>query len=185
MKGEIFEQKEGNGFTPQQRLDSLFMMMSVLGFYREDESGDELKQYKDLVGEDREELELLQMAASNAKEDNVRQHYFEQLKDFFVKKLDYDPDFFKDENLLQFNKQFNNFVLEDRERDKIAEEIVPDVENQIHDLNLEAIRLKLIKPRTEEIEKQIQTILHKLRKLRDKREEVIDSVYKKNKNSMN
>lgn len=176
MKREFLEQ-ESLGLTPRQRLDGINFMTSLTDFN---------KKYEQLNEEERDELDLLQDVIMAAKDPTVEQHYFEQMKKFFIEKLDYEADLFKDQNLAQFNQQFNNLSATDKERDAIAEKFIPEVEERMHELNLKGIRLRAIKPQTAEIERAIQQIMDELKKLRDRREEVINAVYKtRHKKSIN
>lgn len=176
------KEQEQTELSPRQRLDSLIKMMAVLGFFRNDEEDEqidnELKKYKDLDGNEREDFDLLQEAAFAATDPKVEQHYFDQIKNFFVKKLNYDGNLFNDENLAQFVQQFDKLMKEDKERAEIAEKFIPEVEKRIHDLTVEGIRLRAIEPPTKEIKNQLRTVMGELKKLRDRRAQVVEPVYK-------
>lgn len=176
MKHEAPEQEQV-GLTPRQRLDCVNVMIAMTNFS---------EKYNELNAEERDEFGLLQDAAMVATEPNVAQHYFDQMKKFFIEKLGYEENLFKDENLMQLTYQFNNLMAADEERNQIAEKMIPDVERRIHELNRKGTDLRGVEPRTAEIKKEIQAVMDELKKLRDKREEVINAVYKtRHKTSVN
>ncbi len=169
--------QEQIGFTPRQRLDCINFMISLTDFS---------DKYEQLNAEERDEFGVLQDAAMAANESNVAQHYFEQLKIFFVEKLGYDANLFKDESLAQFYQQFNNLMAVDEERDEIAEKMIPDVEQRIKELRRKRIGLGTTEPRTAEIETEMRVIIKELHELVEKREKVVEAVYDtRHKNSKN
>lgn len=154
-KSEQSEERR-EGMTPRARLDAVDAIMVMTSF---------ADAYKTLDGDERDEFENLREAAAAANDPAVAQHFFEQIKNFFVKKMDYDPSLFDDERLVQFVLQFNKVMAEDEERDLIAQKIMPEVVERINMLRKRLFVLKQESPRGPGTEGEINDILHELGEL--------------------
>ena len=178
MKHEALEQEQ-IGLTPEQRLECIRAMMYILDF-------ENSEAYKVLDGDQREQLQVLEEAGMATSDPKIGQHYFEQIKIFFIENLDYKPEMFDDANLVQFKQRFKDKFDEYKERDEIAEKIASDVEHRIQEIIHEKAVLYAQKPRTKEIKEKMQTLTYELRKLQARRDKMVDAVYKtRHKTSVN
>ncbi len=177
MKRE-FPEQEQIGLTPKQRLEAIDAMMILTDF---------VEACQNLLSDDeREEFQTLLDAAAAANTDVVRQHFFEQLKKFFIDKLKYDRSLLEEARLAQFVQQLDATLKADEDRDLLAAQLVPKTEARISQLRQENLALRMEKQRTSEIEARIQENMRKIELLQSEKDELVTAAYnKKRKLSVN